>query len=64
MGMAYPNNHYGATHTGQHPPYYPPDGGNAGAYRERYPPGSSDWTREREFEYRRDYDRRAPPPSS
>lgn len=62
--MGYPN-HY----ISHNAPYYPAEAGpanansgNAAAYR--YPPGSSsDWGRERDFEYRRDYDRRAPPPS-
>lgn len=65
--MGYPNNHY--NHMPHNIPYYPPDAappinansGSAAAYR--YPPGSStsDWGRERDFDYRRDY--RAPPPS-
>lgn len=61
--MSYPPGHYlphGA-------PYYPSDTGSINAnssgvgYRERYPSGGSnsgDWR-----EYRRDYDRRAQPPS-
>lgn len=62
--MGYSSNHY----ISHNVPYFPPEGsainatGSAAAYR--YPPGSSsDWGRERDFEYRRDYDRRAPPPS-
>lgn len=63
--MGYPSNHY----ISHNVPYYPPEAvpinansGPATAYR--YPPGSSsDWGRERDFDYRRDYDRRAPPPS-
>lgn len=63
--MGYPNNHY-ISHN--NPPYYPPDGvpvtANSTSAPYRYPPGgSSDWSREREFEYRRDYDRRTTPPS-
>lgn len=67
--MSYPSNHY-ASHTGHSAPYYHEPGANnansssAAAYR--YPPGSSssDWGREREFDYRRDIERRAPPPPS
>lgn len=40
------------------PGYYPePPAG----HRSGYPP---DWGRDRDYEYRREYDRRAPPPSS
>lgn len=67
MPVNYPaNNHY-LPHAG---PYYP-DGGpmsansSSGGYgRERYPSGGSnsgDWGRD--FEYRREYDRRPQPPS-
>lgn len=68
--MGYPSNHY--NHLPHNIPYYPPDAvppsnansTNVAAYR--YPPGSSssDWGRERDFDYRdsrREY--RAPPPS-
>ncbi|XP_031638255.1 chromodomain-helicase-DNA-binding protein 1 isoform X2 [Contarinia nasturtii] len=68
--MGYPSNHY----ISHNAPYYPPDAAsipanssNAAPYR--YPPGnssSSEWrSREQEFDnYRREYDRRAPPPPS
>lgn len=63
--MGYPSNHY----VSHNAPYYhegapiSANSSNAAAYR--YPPGnSSEWGRERDFEYRRsDIDRRAPPPS-
>lgn len=64
--MGYPSNHY----ISHNAPYYPPDAvplnanSSGGATAYRYPPGSSsDWGRDRDFEYRREYDRRAPPPS-
>lgn len=62
--MGYPSNHY-ASHTA---PYYHEAGSNnansSNATAYRYPPGSSsEWSRDREFEYRRDIERRAPPPS-
>lgn len=62
--MGYPSNHY----ISHNAPYYPPETGsipaNSSGAAYRYPPGSSsDWGRERDFDYRRDYDRRAPPPS-
>lgn len=70
MGMGYPSNHY-ISHNSS---YYPPDASNvlpanansssSNVYRERYPSGS-DWNRDRDFEYRRDYERRnIQPPST
>lgn len=38
----------------------------ATAYRDnRYPPSAMDWSRERDYgDYRREYDRRPPPPAN
>lgn len=63
--MGYSSNHY----ISHNPPYYPPETGpipvNSSGAAYRYPSSNSgaDWGRERDFDYRRDYDRRAPPPS-